>query len=133
MIKYIKYVVLFFLLIPTTLDAQNNQTRFFIAYDFANLTVDATAGGVPFPADSLVDPAAPAINVAQLVTFSVSCASGTDCNARFTVDGTAPTTTVGVLVQYGQIISIFNQPNLNAFRAIRAGATSAVFNVQYFR
>lgn len=112
--------------------AQSNTTRFFIAYDYEDLTVDSTAGGVALTSTKVTNPSNP-VETANLITFSVSCAAGTDCPARFTIDGTAPTTTAGILVQYGQIISVYQHDNIVAFRAIRTGATSAVFNVQYFR
>lgn len=128
----IRFLVLSVLLIPSTLIAQSNTTRFFIAYDYENLTVDNTAGGVALDSDKVTNPSNP-IESAQLITFSVSCASGTDCPARFTLDTTAPTTTVGILVSYGQIISVYQHDSIANFKAIRTGATSAVFNVQYFR
>jgi len=120
------------LILPATLVAQQNTTRFFIPYDFGNLTVDTTSGGVPFPAAKVTNPNDP-VESANLVTFSVSCASGTSCNIRFTLDGTAPTTSVGILLQYGAVISIYQHNAIENFRAIREGATSAVLNVQYFR
>jgi len=128
----IKLVILFVLLFSFSLIAQNNTTRFFIAYENESLTVDTTAGGVAFDSAKVTNPSNP-VETAQLVTFSVSCASGTTCNARFTIDTTAPTTTNGILIQYGQIISIYQHNNIENFRAIREGATSAVLNVQYFR
>lgn len=124
--------ILAVLLFPSPLTAQNNTTRFFIAYDYENLTVDSTAGGVALDATKVTNPSNP-IESAQLITFSVSCASGTDCPARFTLDGTAPTSSIGVLVSYGMIVSVYQHVSIENFRAIRTGATSAVLNVQYFR
>lgn len=119
------FIVLLILSLATPVAAQNNTTRFFNAYDYENLTVDSTAGGVGFSTSKLSG------TKAQAVTVTISCASGTSCNARFTVDGTAPTTTVGLLVSYGQSFVIYGSSNLRRFKAIREGATSAVFNVQY--
>ena len=114
-------------------NGQNTTTRFFIAYDYENLTVDSTAGGVALDADKVSNPSNP-VESAQLITFSVTCdGGGTSCNSRFTLDGTAPTTANGILVQYGAIISIYQHNNIVNFRAIREGATSAIYNVQYFR
>jgi hypothetical protein len=127
-----KLIFLFIVLFSVGLTAQSNTTTFRIAYEFENLTVDATAGGVAFDEDKVTNPNNP-VETAQLVTFSVSCSAGTTCNIRFTVDGTAPTTTIGMLLQYGQIVSIYQHNNIVAFRAIKEGATDAVLNVQYFR
>ena len=112
--------------------AQNNTTRFFIAYDYENLTVDTTVGGVPFTASKVTNSSNP-IETAQLVTFTVACSSGTSCPVRFTIDGTAPTTSVGLRIDYGTTVSIYNLTNISAFRAIREGATSAILNVTYLR
>lgn len=128
----LKLVALFVLLSAGTLTAQNNTTRFFIPYDYEDLTVDDTAGGVALDEDKVQNPSNP-IESAQLITFSVSCASGTSCNIRFTLDGTAPTTTAGILVSYGMIVNIYQHNAIQNFRAIRESSTSAVINVQYFR
>lgn len=114
------------------LEAQASTTRFYFAYDYGNVTVDATVGGVPFPATDLAWTSNP-VNTAQLVTFTIDCAAGTTCPIRFTIDGTVPTTSVGMRADYQTTISIFNRPNLVNFRAIREGATSAILNVTYQR
>lgn len=132
MIKKLLIGFVLFVCLPLVGIAQNNTTRFFIPYDFGNLTVDSTSGGVPFPAAKVTNTSDP-VETAALVTFSVSCSSGTSCNVRFTVDGTAPTTTVGILLQYGQIVNIYQHNAIENFRAIKEGATDAVLNVQYFR
>ena len=114
------------------LSAQNNTTRFFFAYDYENITIDNTAGGKGFTASKIRN-SSNSVETAQLVTFTIYCASGTDCPIRFTLDGTAPTTSVGMRAIYGQSVSIYALVNIEAFRAIREGATSAVINVTYFR
>lgn len=122
-------LTLLFCAFSLTGSAQNNTTRFFIAYDYENLTVDDTVGGVAFTASKINASDGPA----NSVTFTVDCASGTDCPIRMTIDGTAPTTSVGLRIVYGQSVTIYSITNIRAFRAIREGATSAVINVQYFR
>lgn len=111
------------------LNAQNNTTRFFIAYDYENITVDNTAGGKAFTASKVRASDGPA----NKVEFTVDCASGTDCPIRYTMDGTAPTTSIGMRAVYRDTVIIYSLTNITAFRAIREGATSAIINVQYYR
>jgi len=126
MIRRIILSLILILVLPTIIIAQNNTTRFFVAYDYENLTVDTTVGGVSF--DSTI-----VGSTAQSVTFTVACASGSSCPIRFTLDGTAPTTSVGLRADFEQSVTIYSNTNIKAFRAIREGATSAVLNVTYFR
>lgn len=126
-------VALVIALSSTSIGAQNNTTRFFIACEYENKTVDDTAGGVAFTASKYNATECGGTNGAASVTFTVACASGTDCPIRMTLDSTAPTTSVGLRAVYGQSVTIYSITNIKAFRAIREGATSAVINVQYFR
>ena len=126
MIRRIILSLILILVLPTIIIAQNNTTRFFVAYDYENLTVDTTVGGVAF--DSTI-----VGSTAQSVTFTVACASGSSCPIRFTLDGTAPTTSVGLRADFEQSVTIYSNTNIKAFRVIREGATSAVLNVTYFR
>lgn len=117
----------------SNIDAQNNTTRFFIACEYENITIDDTAGGKGFTAAKYNATECGGTNGAASVTFTVACASGTDCPIRMTLDSTAPTTSVGLRLLYGQSVTIYSITNIKQFRAIREGATSAVLNVQYFR
>lgn len=132
MIKWIITCILIGLATSSAFGEQNTTTRFFFAYDYENITIDNTAGGKAFTATKIQNASNP-VETAQLVTFTVDCTSGTDCPIRFTLDGTAPTTSVGMRVVYGQSVSIYALSNIIAFRAIREGATSAIINVTYFR
>jgi hypothetical protein len=115
------------LISPVTLSAQQNTTRFFIAYDYGNVTVDTTVGGVGFAAGDISG------SKAQLVTFTVTCASGTDCPIRVTSDGTAPTATVGMRLNSGQSVSIYGNSNITRFRAIQESVVGAVLNTQFYQ
>lgn len=125
--KRLVFALLFILCVPNIIIAQNNTTRFFIAYDYENITVDNTVGGKGFTASKING------SQAQSVTFTVDCASGTDCPIRITLNGTAPTTSVGMRVVYGQSVTIYSNSNIRNFRAIREGSTSAIINVTYFQ
>jgi hypothetical protein len=109
----------------------NSTTRFFFAYDYENLTVDDTSGGVAFTSSKVTS--STATHNANAVTFTIECSdASTSCPIRMTLNGTAPTTSVGMLADYGSSITIYNHTSIVAFRAIRTGSTSAVLNIQYF-
>lgn len=127
--KLFLIIVLALITVPV-IHGQNNTTRFFVACNYENITVDNTAGGVRFTA-AIVNSTA-CLSGAASATFTIACASGTDCPIRMTLDGTAPTTSVGLRAIYGQSITMYSNVNLLRFRTIREGATSAVISVQYF-
>lgn len=84
------------------------------------LTVDATTGGL-----SLTVPAA-----AKRALISVTTAE-----IRFLDSGTAPTSTLGVVVPDGREINYMDgnyQSALAAFRAIRTGTISGILEVLYY-
>ena len=126
-------VICALLVLALPLNAQNSTTRFFVACEYENVTIDSTAGGIGFTAAEYNATECGGTNGAASVTFTVACASGTDCPIRMTLDSTAPTTSVGMRAIYGQSVTIYSITNIKTFRAIREGATSAVLNVQYFR
>jgi hypothetical protein len=90
------------------------------------LTIDNTAGGVSFTASDIRSgDGHPQVNSASCTSNS----SGGDF--RYTVDGSAPTTTVGVLVPEGGAL-IFNSANaLLTFKAIRTAGSSAVLSCTF--
>ena len=51
---------------------------------------------------------------------------------RYTLDTTPPTTTVGVLLEIGDVLTLNGNETLNTFRAIRTGGTSGVLDCHYF-
>ena len=52
---------------------------------------------------------------------------------RIRYDGTAPTASVGSLVDVGDIITIRGLPHLGAFRGIRTGGSSGIVNFHCYR
>jgi hypothetical protein len=87
------------------------------------LTIDNTAAGIGFTASDLAaGNGHPQINSATCTSNS----SGGDF--RYRVDGTAPTSSVGVLVPAGGNISFSSPLALSAFKAIRTASTSAVLS-----
>lgn len=88
------------------------------------LTFDNTAGGIGFTTSKIA--------VGSVVAGkAVFVLEGGQC--RFTVDGTAPTTTVGMLADIGDVITIDNDTDVKNFKCIRTGATSGTAFVTYFR
>ena len=51
---------------------------------------------------------------------------------RFWVDGTAPTTSAGILVNVGDVVVLNSAAQIANFKAIRTGSTSGVLSIQYF-
>jgi hypothetical protein len=50
---------------------------------------------------------------------------------RFTLDGTAPTTSVGRIMEVNEVVVLESQEEADAFLAIRTGGTSGVLDVEY--
>jgi hypothetical protein len=90
------------------------------AFDFEQITIDATAGGKALTATTY-DNATKA-----LITVETA-------QIRFRVDGEAPTETVGHIADIGDKIELDSAEDIANFHAIRAGATSAVISVTYSR
>lgn len=82
------------------------------------ITADNTSGGVGLTAATVdrSNAAVVAVETGQI---------------RFTLDGTAPTSTVGLIADPGFIIYLSSGDMLGKFRAIRTGATSGVLTVVY--
>ena len=49
---------------------------------------------------------------------------------RYWSDGTAPTASVGILLEVGDVITLNNWATIKNFRAIRTGAVSGVLSVE---
>ena len=56
-----------------------------------------------------------------------------DAQIRFRMDGTAPTATVGEILNPFDRLTIYNALDARNFRAIRTGGTSATLRVRYKR
>jgi hypothetical protein len=50
---------------------------------------------------------------------------------RYQVDGTAPTTTVGTLLEVGDVLTLNGHDSIMRFRGIRTGASSGVLSCNY--
>ena len=83
---------------------------------YESVTVDSTAGGKALTKYGRNKYAIITVETAQI---------------RFTLDGTAPTTTVGHLLNAGDILELDSLEDMKSFRAIRTGATSATIHVTY--
>lgn len=92
-------------------------------YNTVQLTIDSTAAGIGFTStDILIGSGHPQVNSASCVSNS----SGGEF--RYRVDGTAPTTSVGIPVPAGGALTFTNTSALLNFKGIRTGSTSAVLN-----
>lgn len=81
------------------------------------LTVDDTAGGVTITA-----PARARVAHCRLETAQI----------RFTLDGTAPTSTTGQILEVGETLELEGRDEITGFKAIRTGSTSGVLDIEFF-
>lgn len=87
------------------------------------VTVDGTAGGVALTKATYA-PQGEAGAVRALITLETG-------QIRYTYDGTAPTTTVGHLLDPGDTIVLDGAENISKWRGIRTGGTSGAAHVTY--
>lgn len=89
------------------------------------IVADGTAGGIGLTA-TLVQPTSGDKRPRRSAYISFETAP-----CRWTIDGTAPTSTVGHLASAGEAFTIYGS-SLGKFRAIRTTGTSADIHVTYF-
>lgn len=134
--KILFTILISLILLPTiSLHGQtpvNDITRFFFAYTTESITIDSTAGGKAFTTTKIKQTTTPYYK-AQLASFRVECSASTPCPIRFTVDGTAPTTSVGTVLNESDTLNIYAYDNILKFRAIRTGSNSAIIQPTYYR
>lgn len=85
---------------------------------YESLTVDDTVSGIALTATTYLR--------AHRAFMTLESAQ-----VRFTKDGTAPTTSIGHLLQVGQTVDLKNADEIRNFRAIRTGSSSGVLKVSY--
>jgi len=91
------------------------------AFDFEQVTVDNTAGGVALTAETY-----------EGATRAFITIEGTDgIQIRYRMDGGAPTTTVGHLAYVGDVLMLESVSDIANFRAIRTADTSVTLSVTY--
>lgn len=105
------------------------QQGIYAAYDHETLTVANSSTSFTASKVTGSDPT----KSADLVTFTVNCATGTSCVLRMLSDGTAPTTSTGLRIVYGQTVTIYGHDTIANFRGIRETSTSVLLDIQYFR
>ena len=91
-------------------------------YAFEQITVAATAIGLT--ASNLRD----GTDSTREVSLNVQ-----DAQLRYRLDGTNPTSTVGQILNPMDRLTLTVRAEIDSFRAIRTGATSAILNVHYRR
>lgn len=91
-----------------------------VPFAYEQKTVDSTAGGVSLTAVTYSD--------ATHATLRLETAQ-----IRFRVDGGAPTTAVGTLLEIGETLELSGAATIAAFRAIRTGGSSGSLSVTYGR
>ncbi len=131
MLTRIFSLILALVVLAVPLGAQQPTTAsIYTAFSDESLTVDATAGGVPFTA-ATYNAQAPFGRSVAMATFRVVCSASSPCSINVLYDGNAPTSSTGFPLDVGDIGTIYGQANIQKFRAIRSGANSAVLRVVY--
>lgn len=105
------------------IDARQHVIGKYSGFDFEKLTIDNTVGGIGLTASKLSSTPSP-----KKVIITAE-----DAQLRYTVDGTTVTSLIGHLMSPLDSLVLEGYSQLNSFRAIRKGATSAVLMVTYFR
>ena len=95
---------------------------------YEKLTIDNTVGGVGFTSSKILGTASTFTPVRACQEAFCTLETGP---VRFTLDGTAPTTTTGHLMNIGDTLTIRNAFDIQNFRAIRTTATSGELFVTY--
>lgn len=88
------------------------------AQEYEALTIDNTVGGI-------------ACTTVKVGTCTKAFMTLETAQIRFTTDGTAPTTSVGHLLNIGEVLKLDSAEDIAAFRAIRTGATSGSLRCTY--
>lgn len=86
--------------------------------DDEQLTIDATVGGIT-------------LTSAKYGTSTKALIQVETASIRYRTNGSAPTTTLGTLLNAGDILTLDSAGDIANFKAIRTGATSAVINCTY--
>lgn len=94
-----------------------------VGFAHESITIDSTSGGKGF---TLATYTASSGVARALITAETA-------QMRYTYDGTAPTTTVGHLLEVGDVLIVEGRMNIDAFRAIRTGGSSGAITVTYER
>ena len=70
---------------------------------------------------------------ATATTAKLAVAKVESAQIRYRTDGTAPTATVGVVADPGDVIQVWGSADILAFRAIRTGGVSATLSTEFSR
>ena len=92
-------------------------------FAFETLTVDNTAAGIPFTAATM-QPGGKRTAIAAFCSVETA-------PIRFRGDGTAPTATVGMLLNVGDTFVVWGTEDLNNAKFIRTTGTSGTVTVRY--
>jgi hypothetical protein len=127
-----KKLLLVLLLVPCIANAQQNSTVIIkTAFAYEQITFTNVAAGF---SSNIYNPTVAGVpssqSRAELATMNCETASAS-IRARW--DGTAPTSTVGVIINQSDFVSINGFGNISKFQAIITAATNVTCNVTYYR
>ena len=96
-----------------------------IPFGHESVTIDNTAGGVGLTAATYA-PSTKDMAKEAFLTLETA-------QIRWTIDGTAPTITVGHLLEIGQTLTLKDQIEIVKFKGIRTGGASGTLKITYLR
>ena len=99
-----------------------------ICGDYEMLTVDNTGAGIPFTSTKR-HPTNGLYSGQECRKVEIALETG---EIRYRLDGTAPTTTVGTIMEIGDTKTIYGYKNIRDFKAIRTGGTSGELHCKYY-
>lgn len=105
------------------IDARQHVIGKLIPYDFEQITIDDTVGGKGLTSSKLTSDPKP-----KEVFITVE-----DAQIRYTIDETTVTSSVGHVSNPFDVIPLKGFSQLNNFKAIRKGNSSAKISVTYLR
>lgn len=101
------------------------------SFDSEAVTVDATVGGVALTT-ATYNPTV--TDGAELVTrATLATLKNVGAEIRITLDGSAPTSSVGFVIADGASFEVWGIGDITAFRAIRTGGVSSIITAIYSR
>src|SRR5436309_15077995 len=100
--------------------APYDKDAYFPLATFAFEQVTVAGASIGFTAATLAN--------AKMATVNVEGAQ-----IRYRIDGTAPTATVGAILEAGDELIVWGSMDIGAIRFIRTGGISATLNVHYAR
>lgn len=108
-----------------------NQSSILKSFDSEAVTIDATVGGVGLTTATFNPTVTDRPGLASEAVLATLQNAGAEI--RIALDGSAPTSAVGVVIADGASFEMWGIGDITAFRAIRTGGVSSILTAIYSR